>query len=315
MSSILKKAFTLIELLVVIAIIGILSGLIIVGMNGMTRQASIAKSQVFNNSLRNSLMNDMAADIPLDGSAEDIWNHNTGTGVGGTFLTQANGNCVQNTCYSFNGGVGGVATTDYVWLADNDKYALTNQMTAMIWVKGNAPATTDRVAFGHWDASGATTVRGEWKIMSAITTGALRVIVSNDGAESTAANYKNYVTSSATPFDGNWHLVGFTFNAGTLTLYVDGVSALVTMTNDGASATSIYASTSHLTLGASLNANALVTTTTFAGLLDSARFYDAPIPTSQIKELYYAGLTNLFAKGQITAQEYSERISSVGINN
>jgi prepilin-type N-terminal cleavage/methylation domain-containing protein len=49
-------AFTLIELLVVIAIIGILSGLIVVTMNGVTQKANIAKAQVFSNSLRNALM-------------------------------------------------------------------------------------------------------------------------------------------------------------------------------------------------------------------------------------------------------------------
>ena len=56
MNKLLKTAFTLIELLVVIAIIGILSGLIVVSMSGVTEKANIAKSQVFSNSLRNSLM-------------------------------------------------------------------------------------------------------------------------------------------------------------------------------------------------------------------------------------------------------------------
>jgi prepilin-type N-terminal cleavage/methylation domain-containing protein len=39
----LKKAFTLIELLVVIAIVGILSGFVVVQMNGATRAANDAK--------------------------------------------------------------------------------------------------------------------------------------------------------------------------------------------------------------------------------------------------------------------------------
>jgi prepilin-type N-terminal cleavage/methylation domain-containing protein len=56
MNKLLRQAFTLIELLVVIAIIGILSGLIVVSMSGVTQKANIAKAQVFSNSLRNSLM-------------------------------------------------------------------------------------------------------------------------------------------------------------------------------------------------------------------------------------------------------------------
>ena len=55
MNRFIKKAFTLIELLVVIAIIGILSGLIVVTMSGVTQKARIAKAQAFSNSLRNAL--------------------------------------------------------------------------------------------------------------------------------------------------------------------------------------------------------------------------------------------------------------------
>jgi prepilin-type N-terminal cleavage/methylation domain-containing protein len=301
MSSILKKAFTLIELLVVIAIIGILSGLIIVGMNGMTRQASIAKSQIFNNSLRNSLMNNVAADIPLDGSAEDIWNHNTSITTIATPTAQANSNCIQNTCYSFDG-------TGAFLLADNAKYVVTNQMTAMVWVKGASQAS--KAVFSHWGASG----QREWAILSGASNGYLEVIISDDGIAST----KDRTSTSAAPFDGNWHLVGFTLAAGTtgnLTLYVDGVSAAAGGT-DGTITAIDDTTTSALALACTPSAATTCTAGTyFTGLLDSARFYDVVIPTSQIKELYFAGLNNLFAKGQITTQEYAERIISVGINN
>ena len=49
MHKIKQLAFTLIELLVVIAVIGILSGLIVVSMSGVTNKATIAKAQVFSN--------------------------------------------------------------------------------------------------------------------------------------------------------------------------------------------------------------------------------------------------------------------------
>jgi prepilin-type N-terminal cleavage/methylation domain-containing protein len=62
------SAFTLIELLVVIAIIGILSALIIVGMSSTTQKATIAKAQVFSNSLRNSLMNNLISEWKFNGS-------------------------------------------------------------------------------------------------------------------------------------------------------------------------------------------------------------------------------------------------------
>ena len=76
MSKLIKQAFTLIELLVVIAIIGILSGLIVVAMGGVTQKATIAKSQIFSNSLRNSLMLDILAQYTFD----DITDYISSTG-------------------------------------------------------------------------------------------------------------------------------------------------------------------------------------------------------------------------------------------
>jgi len=320
MSQLLKKAFTLIELLVVIAIIGILSGLIVVAMGGMSRQATIAKAQVFNNSMRNAMMADLDADITLDGTFNDTWSNNTGTGTGATLTAQTSANCVQNTCYSFNGGVGGSGITDYVTLPDHANYTLSNQATAMVWVKGNATQNVGKVAFAHWDAANTGTTRGEWEIMGGAA-GALRVIVSNDGTATTLA--KDYSTSNAA-FDGNWHLVGFTFapgtTTGTLTLYIDGVVAAVPTPAVNGNVPSFYGggttggSTALMSLGCNVNAGAFVSGTAFAGLLDDARLFDVTIPTSQIKELYFAGLTDLFHKGEITAQEYSQRVSAIGIN-
>lgn len=56
MSKLLKKAFTLIELLVVIAIIGVLSGLIIVSMNGSINSANDAKRKANIDSIKKALV-------------------------------------------------------------------------------------------------------------------------------------------------------------------------------------------------------------------------------------------------------------------
>jgi len=77
MNKLLKQAFTLIELLVVIAIIGILSGLIVVSMGNMNQKATIAKAQVFSNSLRNSLMANIVSEWKMDegsgATVNDTW--------------------------------------------------------------------------------------------------------------------------------------------------------------------------------------------------------------------------------------------------
>ncbi|MDD4531589.1 MAG: prepilin-type N-terminal cleavage/methylation domain-containing protein, partial [Candidatus Pacebacteria bacterium] len=115
MQSIIKKAFTLIELLVVIAIIGILSGLIIVTMNGVTAKANIAKSQVFSNSLRNALMLNLVSEWKFDGSGvldggdattvytQDTWGANHGSSITGTLKVYSGNNCVTGSCLYFDG--------------------------------------------------------------------------------------------------------------------------------------------------------------------------------------------------------------------
>jgi len=66
MNKLIKRSFALIELLVVIATIGILSGLIVVSMSGVTNKATIAKGQIFSNSLRNSLMANLVSEWKFD---------------------------------------------------------------------------------------------------------------------------------------------------------------------------------------------------------------------------------------------------------
>ena len=299
MSSILKKAFTLIELLVVIAIIGILSALIVVTMNGVTDSAVRGKAQVFSNSLRNAIMMNLISEWKFDeGSgvtATDTWgNSATGTITGATYATGPS--CVYGSCLALSG------TAQYVTVAHGVTPVFTSKMTAFAWVKG--AAQTNKAIVGQLD----TNAQRSWMIYSG-TGGALRVLLSADGA---IVNSKDYITTVALPFDNKWRLVGFTFNAGTLSLYVDGVVAAVTQTVNGTCA-SLYDSTAALTMGCDLATG--VQSNLFTGNLDEIRLYNETIPTAQIKEIYHAGLTNLLARGEISPEEYSQRIDNLSLNN
>jgi prepilin-type N-terminal cleavage/methylation domain-containing protein len=305
-----RKAFTLIELLVVIAIVGILSSLIVIAMGGATTKARIAKAQAFSNSLRNSIMLDMDGEWTLDGTSDDTWSHTTGT-AGGT-LTAAT-DCAQNTCYSFSSSY--ITSSNATGL-----YTVgTNPMTAMIWVKGAAQATTDRTIFANWDNT-ATTYKSAWKIYSPFTSGTLGVKLTDSTAPTTAL--KTYITSAAV-LDNTWHLVGFTWSGAsttTLTLYIDGVAvptaSLATKTDTGTIASLNANGTTApapISLACEMTSGAALASSYYTGSLDDARLFEAAIPTSQIQELYYSGLTNLFANGKISAQEYSQRMGSVGL--
>lgn len=289
-----QSAFTLIELLVVIAIIGILSGLIVVSMNGVTEKASIAKTQAFSNSLRNAILLSMAAEWKFDEgtgtSATDSWKYiATGTITGATYAVADN--CLYGRCLNFTG------SGQYVTVAHTNVPVFTNKMTAMAWVKG--VSQTNRAIIGQLD----TNAQRSWAVYSG-TNGKLRVVLSADGG---ATNSKDYIsTASIGGFDGKWHLVGFTFSAGTLSLYVDGQATTVTKTVDGTCA-SLYDSTAALTMGCDLASG--TQSNLYTGLLDDTRIYSETIPTAQIKEMYYSGLNRLLEMGEITEDEYVARIA------
>lgn len=288
-----RKAFTLIELLVVIAIIGILSGMIVISMGGSNDKAVIAKSQVFFNSLRAGLMSNISAEWKFEegsgtSTQDSWWKTANGTITGATFSTS----CVYNGCLSFDG-------SDYVTVAHANVPVFTSAMTAMVWVKGASQSTA---IIGQLD----TNSQRSWAIYSAADK--LRVLLSADGG---TANSKDYVTTTAVAFDNKWRLVGFTYNAGTLTLYVDGAVVATTTTVNG-TCNSLFDSSAALTMGCDLATG--TPANLFTGIMDDTRLFNAQVPTSQIQEQYYAGLNKLLASGEISIEEYSQRISTLSLN-
>ncbi|MFA5013086.1 MAG: LamG-like jellyroll fold domain-containing protein [Candidatus Paceibacterota bacterium] len=291
-----KLAFTLIELLVVIAIIGILSALIVVGMNSTTHKATIAKAQVFSNSLRNSLMGNLVSEWKLDGNANDTWGGQNGSLLNAP-TSEPIANCISGTCYTLNG------SSQYISIphpAGTDVFNFGTQMTAMVWVKGN---TNAMAFFTQWDVNG----QKSWNMIS--FNDKLRILITDDGAAATN-HFKDY-SSNAILFNNNWHLAGFTFNSGILKLYVDGVESSVNKSWDYA-ITSIWNSTANIDIGCQLSSGS--PQNYYTGSIDEARLLNAAIPTSQIQQMYFAGLNKLFVKNQITEEAYNNRIADLTSN-
>jgi prepilin-type N-terminal cleavage/methylation domain-containing protein len=313
MNKIIKKAFTLIELLVVIAIIGILSGMIVISMGGVTNKATIAKAQVFSNSLRNSLMLNIVGEWKVDelttateGTViQDSWGGNN-DGILDTYVSTVDSvnkvktgtDCVSGSCLSFDG------VDDYVYVSGSDAtsspLAITGAITLSTWVKFNNIGTNSFI-MGRGIVIASSGDYGY--TLTRYSTNNCIYFYFHQSSGTTSGLISSFVFA-----DANWHLVTATWNGTTSTngikLYVDGaLDKQATST-----ATSIGQPAYQFRLGRNSDGGYPLN-----GLIDDARVYNTSMPISQIKEQYYAGLNKLLISGRITREEYLSRV--LDLNN
>ncbi|MFA5714716.1 MAG: LamG domain-containing protein [Candidatus Paceibacterota bacterium] len=298
MNGVIKKAFTLIELLVVIAIIGILSGLIIVTMNGMTNKANIAKAQVFSNSLRSTLMMRTIAQYTFDditdydpatkiinstgGNIPDSWSDNEGRAYNNPILKDGN-DCISDKCVSFDGA------DDYIELPDSPDLRLTTGGTISAWIY---PKSLGESAGRLIDKGVDLSMTNGYGIFI----GANNYISMKVNAVATQT-----VSSNNSVTFNQWQLVTITFNNYGRKIYINGIDK----TSSGGTQTALPPNVAGSTR---IGQRAGATDRTFDGLIDDIRIYNATIPTSQIKEQYYAGLNSLLNSGRINKEEYQNRL-------
>jgi len=286
MNKLLRQAFTLIELLVVIAIIGILSGLIVVSMGGVTQKATIAKAQVFSSSLRNSLMLNLIAEYKLDGNANDTWGGHTAGTISGA-VTQAS--CVQENCYSFDG------TDDFIELVDSPDLRMTTGGTISAWIY---PKTIGGSGAGRILDKGTSTSAANGYMIFINSTISLALYI-NGG--STTLSSSNALTLN------QWQLITVSFDSSGRKMYINGVDkissggALVALPPDVAGVVNV-------------GNRASATDRAFNGYIDEIRIYNVVMPISQIKEQYYIGLNKLLSNKGITQEEYISRLNDYAQN-
>lgn len=279
----IKKAFTLIELLVVIAIIGILSGLIVVTMSGVTQKANIAKSQVFSNSLRNALMLNLVSEWKLDGNGNDSWSGGNNGTV--TNVTPTTSGCVQGSCYSFNGN-------------------------GYVEIPYNVNTRTAKVTFTGWGYMEDWATASDTRIISCTEAGGYNITVYNTGSAEAFiyanSQYTRPTFYSSAPASG-WHYFVGSFDGRYAKTYFDGVLA---DTHDyGAIYSLAYSYNNSLLIGAEAGTGTgSAGSNYFTGKIDEVRIYNAAIPSSRIEEQYYAGLNSLLVDGAISREEYFSRI-------
>ena len=285
-------AFTLIELLVVIAIIGILSSLIVVSMSGVTDKANIAKAQVFSNSLRNSLMLNLVSEWKLDGDTNDSWSGgNNGTANGAIPISSG---CVQGTCYGFDGN-------DYIDYGTGSNLNAITSFSESIWIKPTVLA-------GNMGGIGKYWTSGQRSQMIQFGNAINYAVLSSDG---TVLSYNTYSTAVFSLAANVWKYLVMTYDGSALSLklYANGVLLTPTSTT-GTIPSSIKSSSDSFKVGV-WSSNGGTTNYYFTGSIDEVRFFNAALPTSQIKEQYFIGLNKLFIMGQINNKEYQQRLAEL----
>jgi len=289
MQRIKQIAFTLIELLVVIAIIGILSGLIVVSMGGMTTKANIAKAQVFSNSLRNSLMMNLIAEYKLDGNANNSWSRTNGTVYEAVTITSG---CIQNYCLSFDG------SNDY---AEATLSSFSFE-TISAWIKLNNYPASGKVLGISAHTQGNNAAESFDKILYVDENGKAGWYIW-DTAE------RKIIGTTSLQLNTWYNIVGVVGTGGQK-IFVNGQQENVntSVTSSWSGGTLFDISFNIATAG-----ETHLAADHFNGLIDDFKIYNAVIPTSQIKEQYFAGLNSLLSSGNIDAKEYSLRIESIAL--
>jgi len=279
------KAFTLIELLVVIAIVGILAGMVVVNMSGATDAAKIAKSKAFSSSIRSALLMNRVSEWRFDeGGGTTVFdtigsNNGDLTGHAPTWMLEPD--CVSGKCLQFNG------TTNYVNAGSGSSLNITDAITIEAWVKLLQTGSVQYPVIKRYD----------WNIK----------VFDNGMIEFSfdKSDVRQRVQSSTGAFKWDtWHHIIGTYNGAKEKLFFDGVemnSVNVTGSIDSRG----YA----LGIGAVSGTSVEGYSGYSSGLIDEVRIYNSALSSSVIRDQYLAGLDKLLAGGQISQQDYQQRIT------
>jgi prepilin-type N-terminal cleavage/methylation domain-containing protein len=296
-----QKSFTLIELLVVIVIIGILAGVIMISTSSSIDKANIAKIKVFEESVQNNLAANMVSAWDADHvtkteagnwTLNDKWGSNNGTFYDGTVTTCSSSACPQivndkqmGSVLSFDG------VNDYIQLVDSQEIRMTRGGTITAWIY---PKTCGGGPYARViDKSTNTSCANGYMIW----------IESTNIKFQTSGSTQLVSLSNSLKFN-EWQFITVAFNSSGRKIYKNGVN----VTASGGAETMLPPNISGV-VAIGNRANAI--DRTFDGFIGGIKIYDIALSSSQIKQNYIAGLNSLLANGNISKEDYNERINNL----
>ena len=304
-----NKSFTLIELLVVIVIIGILAGVIMISTSSSIDKANFAKAQAFSSTVQNELLLNLVSEWTFDepeenGKTKDTWGGNNGTISGATYKAKDSGECVSGGCYGFDG------SNDYIRAPHNGVYNFNEQssFTMSVWSKitGHPPV---------YYVDGDATHRATGLFLKGHHSGSFGIQSDHDQVSNgvytrlrISSGIRNRQLFSSIALDTFYHIVlvyEMTDSKQIIEFWLNG-----TRVGYSSSSTILsFGNTAHMSIGD----NNIVGGNRYypKGLLDEARIYNTALSSAQIKQNYIAGLDSLLSNGNISKEEYNERINAL----
>jgi len=283
------KSFTLIELLVVIVIIGILAGVIMISTSSSIDKANIAKSKVFSESVKNNLMLNIVSEWKFDENVgtviKDSWGENHGT------LTDIN--AWKNADYCISGNCLEINNTKYVSCGSSN-LNFNNDFTVEFWMNPTDVTGWKKIILKDGSSSKGWLVgvqNGSYLFFTHSENGAF-----GSSHAGSAAGYR----SSSFIFQKNkfYHIAISNRNV----FYINGER--VSTSTGGLSGWSTPGG-NNIYIGSS--------DASIDGIVDHVRIYNATLSSFKIKQNYVAGLNSMLANGNISKQEYNQRINNLAI--
>lgn len=177
---------------------------------------------------------------------------------------------IENRAISFNG------ISDDVIVSDSADYDFSTALSAVSWINPTAVGDNDGIISRYLTAGD----KREWAFIITGTSGTeakLAVLLGNSGG----TDISQEITNSVVISNRLWYLVGFTYDAGTIIIYVNAVP--IASTTTGTHVLTLNNEAVDLAIGLFNGA------TYFDGVQDDVRIYDSVLSTSDMKQILKEG--------------------------